>query len=127
MHKSTRHDANHPAEHQRVADVPIIKPHPPVQRGDAHTVAVVTYSGDDLLQDAARRQAARRNVGQIRVRDAEDVGGGNGFGPKACAYDIADATTDSCCGTAIRLNGAGMIVGFDFEAHRMLVVKSHHA
>ena len=78
----TRGSLNHAAEHKRVSDVPIIEPHPPVQCGDTHTVAVVTHPGDHLLQDAPRRQAAGRYVCQIRVGHAEDIGGGDGLGPK---------------------------------------------
>ena len=127
MHKSTRHHSNHAAEHKRVPDVPIIEPHPPVQCGDTHTVAVVTHPGDHLLQDASRRQAAGRYVCQIRVGHAEDIGGGDGLGPKTRPDDVSDATADSSGGTAIRLNRAGVVVGFNFEAHRVIVIKSHHA
>ncbi len=48
--------------------------------------------------------------------DAEDVGVGDGLGAQPGAHDVADAAADAGGAAAVGLDGAGVVVGFDFEA-----------
>ncbi len=57
-----------------------------------------------------------RAASGIGVGDAEDIGVGDGFGGEAGAEDVADDSARAGGAAAVGFDGAGVIVGFDFEA-----------
>ena len=124
-----RNQPRRSGEHQRIADVARIEMHRSVDRRDAHAVAVIAHAGDHARHDAARMQRARGQRVVIRVghAEAEDVGIGDRFRRQARAHGIADTAANSGASAAVRLNRAGMVVRFNFERQRPLVVERDHA
>ncbi len=79
------HDTDAADIDEGVSDIIIVEPDTSVEGGDAHAVAVVTNPGDDFGEDALGREHAGGEwivtiFPEFRGGDAEDIGGGDGFG-----------------------------------------------
>ena len=121
------HNPDAAAVDERVADVSVVERDRAVNGGDAHAVAVVADTGDDLCEDLARWEASGGDAVRVWVRDAEDIGGGNGLGGQAGADDVAYAAADAGGGAAVGLEGGGVVVGLDLDAHGVVVVEADDA
>ena len=85
------------AEDQRVGQVARVDRERPVDRGDAHPVAVVANAGDDPLEHAlGMEHAGGKLVGrQVGRGHAEDVGVADRLGPQPGAQGVADHAAES--------------------------------
>ena len=117
------------AEDQRIAQVAGIEIDSPIDRGNAHTVAVVAHARDDTLGHAPRMEHAGRYLVQWRVGrgEAEDVRIADRLGAHAGAHRVADHAADARIGPAVGLQGRRVIVRFHLENHVVLVVEPDHA
>ncbi len=122
-----RHDADAAAVDEGVADIAIVEIHASADGGDAHAVAVIAHTRDDLRQDAAGRQTAGGNVLGVRMGDTEDIGVRDGAGAEAGADDIADAPADAGGRAAVGLDGGGMVVGLDLDTDGVVIVEGDDA
>ena len=108
------HNAHRQGIDQRIALVYRVKDHFPANVGQAKGVAVAADASHCAVHDA----------GGVRVVDgakAQRVHHGHG----ACAHgdDVADNAANAGCGTLIRLNHRGGVVGFNLERHGPAVAK----
>ena len=62
-----------------------------------------------------------------RIRQAEHIGRRDRFSPQATTHDVADATADSGCRTAVGLDGRRMVVRFDLESQPVFIIEGDHA
>jgi hypothetical protein len=113
---------------QGVAQVSRVEVDRPVDRRDAHPVAVVAHPGDHAFHDAAGMEHAGRQVLVRRVGrgKAEHVGVADRSGAHARAHRVADHAPDAGVGPAVRLQGRGVVVRLDLEHDVVLVVEPDH-
>ena len=124
----TRNQPDAPAENQRIAQVTFIKVDRPVDRGNAHPIAVVTDAADHSLEHSPGVEHVFGQPGRVEIGrgEAENVGGGDRFSSQAATHDITDTTADAGGRSPIGLNGRGMVVGLDLEGNAVFVVEGDH-
>jgi hypothetical protein len=123
---AARGETDRATENERVCHVPLIEQRRAVDRGDAHLVSVVGDAGHHSGIDALWWQRSRgEHLWRCLERtEAEDVGVGDRLGrdPEHVAHDA----THPGIGAAERLQGTGVIVGFDLEGDLMVAVEGDH-
>jgi hypothetical protein len=72
-------------------------------------------------------KAARGDGLDVRVRNAEDIGVGDGLGGESGADDIADAAAHARRGAAVGLDRGGVVVGLDLDADGVVFVERDNA
>ena len=124
--KFTRQNTNNAAIHQRISNIARIKPHTTIDGWNAHAVAVVAHACNNLAQNARGRQTT---LGHMRVwwSNTKNISTRDRFSRKTRSHDIANTTTNTSRSPAVWFDRAWMIVGFNFHAQGVCVVKSNHA
>ena len=127
MREIARHHADTTSKHKWIADVSIIEPYCSIQRWNPHAISIIANTRNNLRQHALRRDATARNRREICVGDTKNIRRCDRLRPLPCCDDVTNATTDSSCRATIRFDCTWMIVRFDLEANRILIVECDHA
>ena len=127
LHARPRHDADAAAVNQRISHITIIEIDRAVQRGNAHAVSVIAHSRVNLTQHALGIKATLRHLGDIWIRNAENIRGRDRLRAQSGADDVADTTANTGCRAAIWLDRARTVVRLALEADGILVVERDHA
>ncbi len=119
--RAARQQPQAAAVHQGVCGVAGVINDRAVDGGDAHLVPVIFDAMNDAGGNApwvehASRQAVGRQIGGTK---AEDVCVGNGAG--ADAQNVPHHAAHASVSSAKGLQGAGVVVGFDFESQVVAV------
>ncbi len=120
-----RDQADIAAEHERVAEIPLVETDRSVDGRNPHPIAIIADALDDAPHDAARMQDSRGKILRwgIGRREAEHIRRRDRLGTQAGPHDVANHAPDSRVGTAVRLEGGRMIVRFDLEHQMECVVE----
>ena len=125
---STGQHADGPAKHQGIGQVPRVDSQRAVDRGNAHSVSVITNAGDDPLEYAPGMKHTGGHLvwGQIRRRHTEYIGVADRLGPEPRPERIANHAPEPCIRAAIGIDGRRMIVRLNLEADVVRVIKPDH-
>ena len=104
-----------------------IKPNGAIEDWNSHAIAIVTNTGNDTREYLPRGQAASRDILHVQRCHAECVSRGDGPCGEPCTDDVANTSTDTGRGPAIWLERRRMVMGFYFEAHRVVIVETNNA
>ena len=124
-----RQNANVATEHQRIANVTIVKVNRTVDRRDPHAVSIITNPRNNALHDLlgmhhARRKILVRRVGRSKTKHVRIT---NRLSPQARPQRIANHPADTRVGSTVRLQGRRAVMGFDFESHVMVAFEANDA
>ncbi len=124
---SARQHAQATAEHERVGGVARMVHDRAVDGRDAHLVAVIGHAVHHAVHHALRVQRTGWQPVKIRVQRPEAQHVRVGDRARTDADHVAHHAADARVRAAERLEGAGVVVGFNLEGQVMGLVEGHDA
>ncbi len=108
-----------------VANITLVEDDAPRDCWQPDPVAIVPDSRHDAVEEVLGvfQSARQLLVGERRLSEVERVSEGDRL--RAHGQDVSDDSADPSCGTAIRLDGARVVVRFDPDCICVFVIEGH--